>query len=130
MSSFWERIGLFSSLHPSATQLDIITLSIYRYDEVLIAANRPPSPESENPFDDLDEGTRNLIRDLLCEKDEARQNYYKETKKTHHLEVQLEVARTEQVIVRAQLTAVDSRVASKSLWFCKATPINALDFCL
>jgi len=124
-----ECIGLFSSLHPSATQLDIITLSIYIYDEVLIAANHPP-PESENPFDDLDEGTRNLIRDLLCENDEARQNYYKETKKTHHLEVQLEVARTEQVIVRAQLTAVDSRVASKSLWFCKATPINALDFCL
>ena len=124
-----ECIGLFSSLHPSATQLDIITLSIYIYDEVLIAANRPP-PESENPFDDLDEGTRNLIRDLLCKKEEARQNYYKDTKKTHHLEVQLEVARTEQVIVRAQLIAVDSRVASKSLWFCKATPINALDFCL
>ena len=92
------------------------------------ASNRLPSPEPENPFDDLDEGTRNLIWDLLHEKDEARQNYTEETKKTQCLEAQLEAAQIDQAIIRAQLTTTESRVAGKFFimkqFFFNALPIS------
>ena len=38
---------------------------LFRDDEASSAPRRLPSPSSSNPFDDLDEGTRDFIRDLL-----------------------------------------------------------------
>ena len=55
------------------------------------------------------------IRQLLREKDEARQNYSQETIKSQRLASELEAAQADRAIVRAQLTAADSRVACKSL---------------
>ncbi|RLM73503.1 hypothetical protein C2845_PM15G04200 [Panicum miliaceum] len=84
--------------------------TIERDDEASSAPPRSPPSSLLNPFDDLDEGTRNLIRDLLREKDEARHNYSKETKKTSRLEAQLATAEDMAQTARAQLLASDSRV--------------------
>ena len=69
---------------------------------------------SSNPFDDLDEGTRDLIRSLYREKDEARENYAEETKKTSRLEDQLVVAKDTTLTARAQLITADARLAGQS----------------
>ena len=92
-----------------------MSFDLCRDDEASSASDHLSEPES--PFHDLDEGTRELIHDHLCEKDEARRNYSEETKKTQRLEAQLEAAQTDQAIIRAQLTTADSRVASKSIFF-------------
>ena len=55
------------------------------------------------------------IRQLLREKDEARQNYSQETIRSQRLAAELEVAQSDWVVIRAQLAAADSRVACKSL---------------
>jgi len=82
-----------------------------RDNEAASALPRSPPSSPSNPFDDLDEGTRNLIRSLYQEKDEARENYAEETKKTSQLEAQLETADNMAVTAQAQLAAVDARVA-------------------
>jgi len=51
-------------------------------------------------FQDLDEGTLGLIRDLLRQRDEARHD--------------LDRVQTDQVVIRGQLTNTDTKVASKS----------------
>ena len=50
-------------------------------------------------FHALDEGTQGLIRNLLRQRNETRR--------------QLDVAQTDQVIIRGQLSTADTRVASK-----------------
>ena len=75
-----------------------------------------PSPDSskpESPFHSVDEGTREYIRKLLREKDEAHDNYSEETKRSHRLAAELEVAQSDRAVVRAQLSAANSRVACK-----------------
>ena len=72
--------------------LNRLPVSSFRDDEAFSAPARSPFPSISNPFDDLDVGTRNLIQDLYREKDEVRNNYSKETKKTSQLEAQLVVA--------------------------------------
>jgi hypothetical protein len=54
------------------------------------------------------------IRQLLREKDEAQENYSQETIRSQRLASELEAAQADRAIVRAQLTATDSRVACKS----------------
>jgi len=71
------------------------------------------SSSVEPLFDDLDEGTRNLIWSLYREKDEARTNYAEETKKTSRLEAQLTVVEDMALTARAQLVATDARVAGQ-----------------
>ena len=66
------------------------------------------------PFPGADEGTVEYIRQLLREKDEARENYSQETIRSQRLASELEAAQADRAIVRAQLTAADSRVACKS----------------
>ena len=76
----------------------------------------PPSSDSsdsEVPFPSVDEETKEYIRRLLREKDEAWQNYSAETIRSQRLAAELEVAQSDRAIVRAQLTAADSRVACK-----------------
>ena len=94
----------------------------YSDDEASNALPCSPSPTPSNPFDDLDEWTRDLIRTLLREKDEARENYAEETIKTGHLEISLEVAQAGQAAtenameaVRAQLITSDGRIAGDFL---------------
>jgi len=57
----------------------------------------------------------NLIRDLYREKDEARNNYAEETKKTSRLEAQLVVAEDMAKTAHAQLVTADARVAGQFL---------------
>ena len=80
--------------------------------------NAPPSSDSSNskgpPFPGVPEDTKEFIRHLLREKDEARQNYSQETIRSQRLAGELEVAQTDLAVVRAQLAAADSRVACKS----------------
>ena len=74
------------------------------------------SSNSEGPpFPGVPETTKEYIRQLLREKDEARENYPQETIRSQHLATKLEAAQADRPIVRAQLTAADSRVACKSL---------------
>ncbi|RLM69761.1 hypothetical protein C2845_PM17G02720 [Panicum miliaceum] len=80
-------------------------------DKASSAPRHSPPSSSSNPFDDLDEGTYNLIKDLLQEKDEARHNYSEETKKTSRLEAQLATVEDIAQTARAQLVTADSRVA-------------------
>jgi len=56
-----------------------------------------------------------FIRQLLREKDEARQNYSQETIRSQRFATELEAAQADRAIVRAQLTTADSRVAYKLL---------------
>ena len=86
----------------------------FRDDEASSAPHHSPSPSSSNLFDDLDEGTKDFIRTLLREKDEARQNYAEETKKTSRLEDQLVVAEDMALTTRTQLITADARVACQS----------------
>ena len=72
------------------------------------------SSNSEGPFPGADEGTVEYIRQLLREKDEARENYSQETIRSQCLASEFEAAQTDRAIIRAQLTATDSRVACKS----------------
>lgn len=106
-----------------------LPVSFFRDDE---ASSVPPrslsSSKQEHPFDDLDEGIKNLIRALLREKDEACQNYAEETKKTSLLEDQLVVAEDMALTTRAQLVAADARVACKSFWSMKQLS-KALNLC-
>ena len=75
----------------------------------------PPSSDSEGPpFPGVPEDTKEFIRQLLREKDEARQNYSQETIRSQHLAAELEVAQFDRAVVRAQLSTADSRVACKS----------------
>ena len=76
----------------------------------------PSSPDSSDPGSPLpgvDEDTKEYIRRLLREKDEAWQNYSAETIRSQRLAAELDVAQSDRAIVRAQLTAADSRVACK-----------------
>ena len=68
-----------------------------------------------------------FTRQLLREKDEARQNYSQETIRSQRLAAELEAAQSDQAVVQAQLTAADSRVACK-LFFLKALPFPFLNF--
>ena len=56
------------------------------------------------------------IRQLLQEKDEARENYSQETIRSQRLASELEAAQADRAIVWAQLTVADSRVACKLLF--------------
>jgi len=58
-----------------------------------------------------------FIRQLLREKDEARQNYSQETIRSQCLTAKLEAAQADRAVVRAQLTAADSRVAGRLFYF-------------
>ena len=80
-------------------------------------AQTSDSSEPESPFHDLDEDTREYIHQLLREKDEARENYSEETKRSQRLAAELEVAQSDRAVIRAQLTAADSKVACKLLFF-------------
>ena len=73
------------------------------------------------PFPGVPESTKEFIRQLLCEKDEARENYSQENIRSQCLAAELEMVQSDQAIVRAQLTAADSRVACK-LFFPKHCP--------
>jgi len=75
----------------------------------------PVPPTRRDPFPGVPESTNEYIRQLLREKDEARENYSQETIRSQHLVSELEAAQADRAIVRAQLTAADSRVACKSL---------------
>ena len=79
------------------------------------------SSDSEGPhFPGIPESTKEYIRQLLCEKDEARQNYSQETIRSQCLAAELEVAQSDWAVVRAQLAVADSRVACKSPSSCNA----------
>ena len=65
------------------------------------------------PFPGVPESTKEFIRQLLREKDEARENYSQETIRSQRLAAELEVAESDRAVVWAQLTAADSRVACK-----------------
>ena len=65
------------------------------------------------PFPGVPEDTNEYIRQLLREKDGARQNYSQETIRSQRLAAKLEVAQSDRAVVRAQLSAADSRVACK-----------------
>ncbi|XP_039853626.1 uncharacterized protein LOC120712010 isoform X2 [Panicum virgatum] len=98
-------------------------------DEATSAPPRSPSPASSNPFDDLDEGTRDLIRSLYQEEDEACNNYAEETKKTGRLEAHLEAASEDMALTaRAQLIT-DARVAvlESQVWVLYAAAITATE---
>ena len=58
------------------------------------------------------------ICQLLREKDETRENYSQETIRSQRLAVELEAAQSDRAVIRAQLTATDSRVACESLPSC------------
>ena len=58
-----------------------------------------------------------FIRQLVREKDEARQNYSQETIRSQRLAAKLEAAQADRAVVRAQLTAADSRVAGRLFYF-------------
>ena len=119
-SSSLPRVMNQLFLQLSVARLDITGFwFFYGDDEATSAPPRSPSPASSNPFDDLDEGTRDLIRSLYQEEDEACNNYAEETKKTGRLETHLEAARAAQaasedmaLTARAQLIT-DARVAGQ-----------------
>jgi len=79
------------------------------------------------PFPGVLESTEEFIRQLLREKDEARENYSQETIRSQRLAIELETAQSDRAVVRAQLTAADSRVACK-LFFPEALPFPLLNF--
>ena len=86
------------------------------------------SPGSEGPpFPGVPESTKEFVRQLLREKDEARENYSQETIGFQRLAAELETAQSDRAIVQAQLTAADSRVACK-LFFLEALPFPFLNF--
>ena len=59
-----------------------------------------------------------FIRQLLREKDEARQNYSQETIRSQRLAAELEAAQSDRAVVWAQLTVADSRVACRLFFLC------------
>ena len=59
-----------------------------------------------------------FIRQLLHEKDEARQNYSQETIRSQRLATELEAEQSDQAVVQAQLTTADSRVSCMLLFSC------------
>ena len=61
--------------------------------------------------------TVEFIRQLVREKDEARQNYSQETIRSQRLATELEAAQADRAVVWAQLTATDSRVACRLFYF-------------
>ena len=100
-----------------------ITLISYDYDLLFLqslcrddASPSSDSSDSERPFPGADEGTVEYIRQFLRNKDEARQNYSQKTIRSQRLATELEVAESDRAVVRAQLTAADSRVACKFLF--------------
>ena len=97
---------------------------MHNYD----ASSSLDSSGSEGPpFPGVPESTKEFIRQLLHEKDEARENYSQETIRSQCLATELETAQSDRVVVRAQLTAADSRVACK-LFFPEALPFPFLNF--
>ena len=74
-----------------------------------------PPTRRDPPFPGVPESTKEYIRQLLREKDKARENYFQETIRSERVASELEAAQADRAIVRAQLTAADSRVACKSL---------------
>ena len=81
------------------------------------------------PFLGVPESTKEFIRQLLREKDEARENYSQETIRSQRLAAELEMAQSNRAVVQAQLAAADSRVACK-LFFPEALPFPFLIFFL
>ena len=77
-----------------------------------------PSSDSSDlegpPFPGVPEDTKEYIRQLLREKDEARQNYSQETIRSQRLATELVVAQSDRAVVWAKLSAADSSVACKS----------------
>jgi hypothetical protein len=74
-------------------QICFLTFLCFSDDE---ASSTPPhssSSELPGPFHGMDEETRELIRTLVREKDEAHSNYSEESKKTRRLEAHLKAAR-------------------------------------
>ena len=65
----------------------------------------PPSFDSSDsegfPFPGVPEDTKEYIRQLLREMDEAQQNYSQETIRSEHLNAELEVAQSDRAVVRA-----------------------------
>ena len=84
-------------------------------------------PTRRPPFLGVPESTKEFIRQLLREKDEARENYSQETTRSQCLAAKLEMTQSDRAVVRAQLTAADSRVACK-LFFPEALPFPLLNF--
>ena len=86
------------------------------------------SSDSEGPpIPGVPESTKEFIRQLLREKDEARENYTQETIRSQSLAAELETMQSDRAVVRAQLTAADSRVACK-LFFLEALPFPFMNF--
>ena len=85
------------------------------------------SGSEDPPFPGVLESTKEFIRHLLREKDDARENYSQETIRSQRLAAKLETTQSDRAVVRAQLTAADSRVACK-LFFLEALPFPFLNF--
>jgi len=106
------RLGVrFSSLPPITIFWLGSNLQSLHNDDAPSSSN---SYNSEGPSPGADEGTVEYIRQLLREKDEARENYSQETIRCQRLASELEAAQANRAIIRAQLTAADSRVACES----------------
>ena len=77
---------------------------IFYLFKTLCRDDTPPSPDSsdsDGPFPGADKGTVEYIRQLLREKDKARQNYSQETIRFQYLAAELEVAESNRAVVRA-----------------------------
>ena len=73
----------------------------------------------------LHSDTREYIRQLLREKDEACKNYSEKTKRSQRLAAKLEVAQSDRAVVHAQLSASDSRVACKFFSITQCSPSSS-----